>query len=104
MFKLLLSPKPNRLLFMNKSKALIVLAFPLVLGLIVFSCTKDTGTAPKPVVAVPGFCDTITYTEDIKPIIDANCNSCHGDVSPSGGFPLTSYDLLKEKAESGKIK
>jgi hypothetical protein len=33
----------------------------------------------------------LTYTEDIKPIIDRNCAACHksGDV---GAMPLTSYD------------
>ena len=88
---------------MNKYKALIVLAFPLTLGLIINSCTKDMGVAPKPVVAVPGFCDTITYTEDIKPIIDVQCVDCHTKLSTSG-YPLDSYELLVAKAKEGKIQ
>ena len=86
---------------MNKSKALVVLAFPLTLGLIIISCTKDVGVIP---VEPPSFCDTITYEKHIKPIIDNHCISCHGDISPSSGYPLTSYDLLKQKGVEGKIK
>ena len=42
----------------------------------------------------PG-CDTInvSYTEDIKPIFDANCVSCHSGSAPAGGYSFEDYSL-----------
>jgi uncharacterized membrane protein len=41
--------------------------------------------------------ENATYTENIKPIIDNNCTSCHGST-PSGGapMPLTTFENVRE--------
>ncbi|MFH1009083.1 MAG: Ig-like domain-containing protein [Candidatus Latescibacterota bacterium] len=41
-----------------------------------------------------------TYSADIKPIIDANCLSCHG----SSFHPLTTYAQVKVYVDSGTLR
>lgn len=52
-------------------------------------------------------CDTLTdikYTAHVKPIIDANCNVCHGGSGASGGgIVLDNYTALKSMASTGKL-
>lgn len=48
-------------------------------------------------------CDTtgsITYTSQIKPIVDLQCVSCHGATSPSGGITLLTTGNLQAVATS----
>ena len=62
---------------------------------------------PAPII-IPGIndststgCDTvnaITYTADIKPILDGNCgtgNSCHGGSTALSGIDLSNYNGAK---------
>lgn len=50
-------------------------------------------------------CDTtnVTYTATIKPILDAECNSCHSTASAQGGVILDSYSAVKDYAMSGTL-
>lgn len=50
-------------------------------------------------------CDTtnVTYNVTIKPIIDAQCNSCHSAASAQGGIVLDTYTTLKDYALSGSL-
>lgn len=69
------------------------------------SCTKKVGPEPKPAVATQ--CDTISYAQDIAPIIANNCSisGCHVLPNPTGpGVLLNTYELLKDKAVNGRIK
>lgn len=34
---------------------------------------------------------TVTYTVNVKSIIDGNCVSCHGASNPSAGFNISTY-------------
>lgn len=45
-----------------------------------------------------------TYIDDVKPIISANCVTCHNS-SPNafGPFPLETYEEVKDKAENGPL-
>ena len=54
---------------------------PAVLVLVLLGCT----TAPSDVPVDP------SYATDVQPIFNANCITCHGTSSPSGGYSLTSY-------------
>jgi hypothetical protein len=40
-----------------------------------------------------------TYYEDVKPILDAYCISCHGDEAGIAPFPLTTYESAAASAE-----
>ncbi|MBU3012111.1 cytochrome c [Polaribacter vadi] len=47
-------------------------------------------------------CTTITYTINVKPIIDNNCIQCHGS---GGNFPnLTTYNGISANATSVKAE
>jgi len=73
-----------------KSQFLLIL---LIMLLLFVSCTNDTESDlldnQAPV--------TITYTNTIKSIMDANCISCHG-ANPSNGAPnsITTYQNTKD--------
>src|SRR4051812_23294514 len=88
---------------MKKHKLTITLFSCFVTAISIVSCVKDTGKIVAANTNVTG-CDTVTYTKHIKPIIDANCISCHGDVNPTGGFSLNSYAQAKLYGDNGKIK
>lgn len=38
---------------------------------------------------------TVTYTTNVKSIIDNNCISCHGASNPSAGFNISTYTNAK---------
>ena len=44
-----------------------------------------------------------TYQKDIKPIIDASCVRCHDNGSGIGGFPLLTYNDVRETTEFGNL-
>jgi hypothetical protein len=54
------------------------------------ACAKKTAVAASDCTGV-----TPTYTTDIKPIIDANCLSCHNSGNKSGGYDLSNYNNCK---------
>jgi hypothetical protein len=45
----------------------------------------------------------ITYSGNIKPIINANCISCHSGSNPSGGLDYTTHAGLSAVATSGQL-
>jgi cytochrome c5 len=48
-----------------------------------------------------GTCDisSVTFSKDIKPILDANCINCHS----SGAIDLTNYDGVKAKVSDSTL-
>jgi hypothetical protein len=82
-------------------------AFSLLLLLLAgaYSCTKNS--ADKLAGGGPATCDTanMKYTEDVVPILQANCYSCHGSSSnaTSGGINLQDYATLKTYALNGDL-
>lgn len=77
-----------------KLKQLIILASILSSIFFLTSCYRDNEETLYPQISKP--CDTsgATYAAKVKPILDANCNSCHG-ASAAGGLDLRSYDVVK---------
>ena len=47
--------------------------------------------------------NTITYTGDVKAIIDNNCLTCHGAVNPNAGLSLVTYQQVRNSAENGNL-
>lgn len=45
----------------------------------------------------------ITYDEDVKPILDKNCFSCHSNKQHSGGVKLEDISDVKFWANSGGL-
>ena len=49
----------------------------------------------------PPLTENITYTEHIKPIIDANCVACHSNPAVGGAsVPMTNYSQVKNVFEN----
>lgn len=87
-------------------KKLFVLGLTVVAltALVISSCSKDSGKLPLPLPAETVNCDTITYTKHIKGLVETNCtvSGCHDGSNSNPMFD--SYELVKDKAESGRIK
>lgn len=45
----------------------------------------------------------ITFSKDIKPIIDDNCAGCHGGPKPKKGYDFTDPGKFREVALTGKV-
>lgn len=86
---------------MNKS-----IIFPAtILFLSFMSCVKDSAKMIPAVTVSVNFCDTITFSKHIKPIINNNCatSGCHV-MGGSGDGDFTGYSGLKAKVDNGKFK
>ena len=74
--------------------------FLVLTGIVMSSCT--TAEIPLDEVTDP-VVEVITYTGNVKAIIDNNCTSCHGAVSPQAGLSLTTYLQVRGAAENGNL-
>jgi len=90
---------------MNKPKLLLSGSLIVLLFTLLISCDKKVGNlpVPEPPPSVDA-CDTITYTQHIKKIMDNNCVSCHGPSIQQGGVTLNTLAAVKIKATEGRIK
>lgn len=81
----------------------------LPLFIIAISCTKKVGHLAEK-AAIPGNQNTnacavlafVSYSTNIKSIIDANCLPCHSSPG-SGGINLDSYASVKTVVQSGQL-
>ena len=74
-------------------KLIGIFVFALTTMVVAVSCSASKSAA-KP----------LTYTENVKPIIDANCAStCHNAGRPAAGIDLTTYAKVKEQSTTGKL-
>jgi cytochrome c553 len=50
-------------------------------------------------------CDTtnVSFSNDVFPIIENNCISCHGTDNPPLGIVLNNYSAIRDVAESGRL-
>ncbi|WNJ20460.1 hypothetical protein [Pontibacter sp. G13] len=67
----------------------------MILGLAI-SCTENTEPENTPTVE-------ITYTADVKPIMDLYCTGCHSGTEPSGDVDLSTYANLKDATQNGAV-
>lgn len=67
---------------------------------ILTSCSNES---TSDLIDVP-FVENVTYNNDIKPIIDANCLGCHRSPPVNDApMPLTTYENVKEFVQNDKI-
>ncbi len=65
----------------------------LIVFLITFSCTREK------VPPIDQQCNaTISFSNDVMPILEANCISCHQPGNTSGGYDLSSYSAIAATA------
>ncbi len=73
----------------------------LTLSFFMYSCSSDDDSTPDPDPVTK-----ITYTKNIKTIIDGNCLGCHGtDVQNGASKSLTNYTEVKAASAgvTGKV-
>ena len=80
-------------------KLLVNVFFIAAISLLAFqSCKKDKTQEP---VIVPATCpDTISFTSQVEPLIQASCSTtgCHDAISAAAGFNLVGYSNIKNNA------
>lgn len=56
-------------------------------------------------VIYPNGCDTndITYSQDVRNILESNCLTCHDALSQNGNVNLEGYDNVKIYVDNGKL-
>ncbi len=72
--------------------------FAGVMSCLCFSCSDDSEDDLIPVAPVDPIdpvIELITYTNNVKSIIDNNCVVCHQGVDPAGGLYLRDYNEVK---------
>lgn len=81
--------------------------FALLISIFLFSSCLTNVTNPieeeeMEEVEITDPCDDITFSSNVKPIIDSNCIQCHGT---GGNFPnLTTYSGVSSNAASVKAE
>ncbi len=76
-------------------------AAALVLALVA-TATPATVRAVDEKPLPPPATRTIDFVKDVKPILEANCTSCHGDKKGSGSYRLHKQDLAFADVDSGR--
>lgn len=88
---------------MKKNTLFLLVAFMII---IVASCKKDNIEDQHPLVLVCDSAKAITFSKDVKPIIDFYCGAqagCHSNGSASGGVQLESYEGVKNVTATGLL-
>jgi hypothetical protein len=80
-------------------KVVKVLFMIVAIAAITVSCDKKVGHLPLPEPEPISGCDSIKYSVDIQPILNANCISCHSTGNPNGDY--TNYAGTNVKVSSG---
>jgi len=74
-----------------------------LIPLLLVTLTSCSEESTSDLIDVP-FVENVTYTNDVKPIIDNNCLGCHGDPATNGApMPLNTYERVKEFVQNDKI-
>lgn len=88
------------MIMINKNLAFYPSIFILVLILGLSSCTYNNEEELYPVMEIE---DDVSYANDVLPIIETNCYSCHQDAAICGDVNLEGYDNLVLKVEDGSL-
>ncbi|HOI32385.1 MAG: hypothetical protein PHG67_09370 [Bacteroidales bacterium] len=79
----------------------LLLAFMLVLGL--SSCYKDNEETLYPEEGNNCKTENISFSENIFPIVNNNCLSCHSGAGASGGLRLENHTQISDAAVNGRL-
>jgi uncharacterized membrane protein len=67
------------------------------------ACSKENEQALQP--KENGSCDTsnISYSVDVKPVLQKECYACHSTSIASGGIVLDNYNGVKAASSAGRL-
>ncbi|WP_240642393.1 hypothetical protein [Nonlabens xiamenensis] len=74
--------------------------FLLLISWLFFSCSA---TSPEDLVDDEPITASVTYNDDISPIVESQCLSCHNDNFMSGGNSYSSYVQFRDAVENGEV-
>ena len=77
--------------------------FLFVFLALVSSTVWAQGSAPPEADKPAEITDEVSYNQDIRPVIDNFCTTCHAGSRPLGGFVLTDYESVRRQAEEGTL-
>lgn len=85
---------------MNRLQTTVLTAF---ISFFLFSCKskKEVVSAVK-VESQPIDCNGLSFSVDIKPILEVNCTNCH-NTNNKAGFNFLTYTSTKKAAVSGQL-
>jgi len=66
-----------------------------------FACAKKEEVSPSGCNKSPN--SIISYKQDVLPIVQSNCLSCHNDINHFGGIVLENYQQLSASGKSGEL-
>lgn len=77
------------------------LSILIVFTSLLASCSN---TSTSDLTEPTGIVENVTYSTNIKPIIDANCISCHSNPPTNyAPMPLITYDLVKNAVQNRSL-
>jgi len=62
----------------------------------------DTGARPT-ATSAPAASDAPSFSQDVLPILEANCTRCHGSSRQSDGLAMNTYTALLEGSTTGAV-
>lgn len=65
--------------------------------------SADAEPAEKPTIAKPSGGETVSFVNDVAPVMVNICGRCHTGNNPRGGFNVTSFEGVMKGGESGKV-
>jgi hypothetical protein len=75
----------------------------LILALMLSGCYYDNEETLYPGSANCTVPVTSKFSENVLPLLNNRCNSCHGGSSPSAGINLTSYTEVMKYVNNGSL-
>lgn len=75
-----------------RNLSLAISVTTLVCLFVCMVCAQDSAQGQAP---------TVDFTNDIKPILESNCYSCHAEKDPEGGYRVDIRDEALEYVEAG---
>lgn len=86
-------------------KGRMVLAVSVVVGLLASACAASASTAPyrQDVPMQAELRWSGSYEQDIQPIFDAYCVTCHGKLQPENALRLDSYEGVMAGTRFGPV-
>jgi hypothetical protein len=81
----------RRLISVSRAWLLVLFSLIFVLACVQGQPASDTGDPGFPFGPTTIGAQTIAYVQDIKPIFDRDCASCHGGREAAGGYSVRTY-------------
>lgn len=80
----------------------VLLSLSIFAGVLVASCGKSpTSPSSVPIDTTGAGITTYTYTNDIQPILNSDCVSCHGPSHQEKGYNFSTYAGVQRALTAG---